>query len=315
MSVDPVPADRSHLRLWAWGGREYWLGEFPWLMGIVNVTPDSFSDGGRFLDPKAAVEHGLRLVEEGADILDVGGESTRPGAEPVSAEEELRRVIPVIQRLAEQTTVPISVDTTKSVVAREAIQAGARIVNDISALRFDPRMVDVCAESDVGVVCMHIQGTPKTMQRRPHYELLGRDLLEYFRDLRRRLAGRLPEQRVVFDPGIGFGKTVEHNLALLANVRWLRSLGRPVLVGHSRKQFLHALLNRPVEERVWGTVGVSVALAAQRVDILRVHDVKAVRDALVAWRAVASRTDDLSLLFGTEEKPSDGHAQDTAKSS
>jgi dihydropteroate synthase len=196
-------------------------------------------------------------------------------------------VLPVIERLARETTVPISIDTTKSAVARQAIGAGASIVNDISGLRFDPKMCAVCAQSDVGVICMHIQGTPRTMQQKPQYENVVREITDYFRERLECLErDGIPRERIVLDPGIGFGKTAEHNLEILAHIRTFRALDRPVLIGHSRKRFLEKVLGRAVDERTFGTVGVSVALAQQGVDILRVHDVRSVRDALMAWQAV-----------------------------
>jgi dihydropteroate synthase len=262
----------------------------PRLMGIVNVTPDSFSDGGDYLDVDAAVEHALQLVEDGADILDIGGESTRPGAALVPADEELKRVIPVIERLSGSVSLPISIDTSKAAVARAALDAGAAVVNDISGLTFDPLMIDTCAASDCGVVCMHIQGDPRTMQLNPHYDDVVQEVREHLArrldDLERRGINR---ERVVIDPGIGFGKTAEHNLELLSNIAALRSLGRPVLIGHSRKSFLKKLLGRPIDERLSGTIGVAIAVAAQSADILRVHDVAAVRDALTAWKAIMRR--------------------------
>lgn len=258
----------------------------PLLMGILNATPDSFSDGGKYRTIDLAVEHGLRLVEEGADIVDIGGESTRPGAEPVTLDEELQRVIPVIERLAGRLTVPISVDTSKAEVALRAIQSGAKIVNDISGLRFDPRMIDVCVENPCGVVCMHMQGTPQTMQIDPHYMSVVEDL---FTDFSVRLdlleAAGLPRERIVIDPGVGFGKTAQHNLEILSNISRFQQLGRPVLIGHSRKRFLQKVLQRNLDERLFGTIGVSIALAEQGVDLLRVHDVGANRDAILAWHA------------------------------
>lgn len=286
-------------RVWVFGTpQQRWsLGGFPLLMGIVNVTPDSFSDGNRYFGTGAAVEHALRLVEDGADILDVGGESTRPGAVPVGVDEELRRIVPVIEGLAEKTSALISVDTTKSAVAKAALQAGAHIVNDISGLAFDPEMASVCRDTAAGVVCMHIQGTPQTMQKNPTYagdvvEVIAR----YFQERLEYLASQGVEaESVVLDPGIGFGKTAAHNLRILGSVGRLRELGRPLLIGHSRKRFLAKVLDKAVDERTYGTVGVSVALAAQGVDIIRVHDVAATRDALLAWRAV---TDEAGRLQG-----------------
>jgi len=262
----------------------------PWIMGIVNATPDSFSDGGDFLEPGAAVDRALLLVGEGAQIIDVGGESTRPGAHPVGIDEELRRVVPVVRNLAQQSDVCISIDTTKSQVARAALDAGAHIVNDISGLMFDPDMPHVCAAAGAGVICMHIRGTPQTMQDDPHYE----DVVE---EVRHFLEMRLTElerqgisrRHIVTDPGIGFGKTAEHNLEILGNISRFRSLGRPVCIGHSRKRFLKKLLGRPVDERSFATVGVSVAVALQGARIIRVHDVAATRDAILACRAVLTK--------------------------
>ena len=275
----------SEERVWEFGGFQYVPTRQPLFMGIVNVTPDSFSDGGNFLSVPAAVDHALRLTEEGADILDVGGESTRPGANVVDPEEELRRVIPVIENLAARVTVPISIDTCKPEVARRALQAGARIVNDIAGLR-DPLMVDVCQQSDCGIICMHMQGTPRTMQIDPRYE----DVVSEIRDY---LAGRLATlastgidpRRIALDPGIGFGKSAHHNMQILRAIREFQLLGRPVLIGHSRKRFLQKVIGRTVDERLYGTLGVSVALAHQGIDILRVHDVGPNRDAVLAYLA------------------------------
>lgn len=261
-------------------------------MGIVNITPDSFSDGGEYFDsqkpdPQHTVEQALKLAQQGADILDLGGESTRPGAEPVSLETELNRVVPVVQQLAKQTEVPISVDTTKAEVARQCLQAGAEIINDISGLTFDPQMPAVCQQFNAGVVCMHIKGTPRTMQQNPTYDNCISEISDWLQERLDTLqqAG-IPSQRIVLDPGIGFGKTAEHNLTILSSIKQLQSLGRPVLIGHSRKRFLGSLLGPDHDERLAGTIGVSIALAEQHVDILRVHDVAAVSDALISWKAV-----------------------------
>jgi dihydropteroate synthase len=282
----------------------------PLLMGIVNVTPDSFSDGGQFFDPDDAVEHGLRLVEEGADLLDIGGESTRPGAAPVEIPEELRRVMPVLGALRQKTGVPISIDTTKAIVARHALNAGAEIINDTTGLEGDPAMLPLAAESGAGVCVMHAQGTPRTMQDQPTYAHVVAEVLEYLR--RRRdalLAAGIPSDRIAVDPGIGFGKTTAHNLQLLANAWQFHTLGCPVLFGHSRKRFLAdiaAIVDTlrvpsagasvagtlrapsacytPADPTV-GTIGVALSLARQGVQILRVHDVSAVRQALAFFRA------------------------------
>ncbi len=257
-------------------------------MGILNVTPDSFSDGGRWNSVDAAVRHAQQLAEEGADIIDVGGESTRPGAARVEEEEELRRTIPVIRELASALSVPLSIDTTRSRVARQAVEAGAVIVNDISGLTFDPDIVEVCRDSQVGVCLMHLIGTPQTMQNNPQYDDVVHDVTDW---LKRRVDAceqqGIEPDRICVDPGIGFGKTARHNVELLnAAGTMQQELGRPLLVGHSRKRFLAHLLGRPVDERTAGTTGISVALAEQGVSVLRVHDVGTVRDALVAWSAV-----------------------------
>lgn len=263
------------------------LDPAPWLMGIVNATPDSFSDGGHFLDESLAIEHALRLVAEGAQIIDIGGESTRPGATPVGADEELRRVLPVVTGLARQSSVLISIDTTKAAVAQAALDSGARIVNDISGLTFDPAMPAVCAKTGAGVVCMHIRGTPQTMQDDPQYGNVVEEICAHFEARLTALeAAGVPREAVVLDPGIGFGKTAEHNLAILRNVATFRALGRPVCIGHSRKRFLKKLLGRPVDERPFGTVGISVGVALLGAEIIRVHDVAASRDAILACRAV-----------------------------
>ncbi|HIE98016.1 MAG TPA: dihydropteroate synthase [Fuerstia sp.] len=257
-------------------------------MGILNVTPDSFSDGGLHVQVDAAVAHGIQLANDGADVIDIGGESTRPGAAPIPLDEELARTIPVIEKLAHQTDVPISIDTTKAEVARQALAAGAVIVNDISGLTFDPDMKTVCAESNAAVCVMHIKGTPQTMQQDPVYEDVVQEVTEF---LKARLSAceqaGIDPARICVDPGIGFGKTAQHNLTLMqATARIRKAVGRPILVGHSRKRFLSKLLGRPVEERNAGTVGVAVALAQNGADMLRVHDVNATRDALTAWNAV-----------------------------
>jgi dihydropteroate synthase len=264
----------------------------PLVMGIVNVTPDSFSDGGRLTTEEAAVAHALRLVEDGADLLDIGGESSRPGAQPVPLEEELARVLPVLRRLAQRCSVPLSIDTTKAEVARQALDAGAHIINDITALQGDPAMADVVRRTRAGVVLMHMQGTPATMQLEPHYE----DVLTEVRDfLQARLQASvevgIASSQVVLDPGIGFGKTVEHNLQLLAHLEQLLQLGRPICLGVSRKGFLGSVLGRPVAERLAGSLATACwALAHGAAGILRVHDVAATRDAvrlfgrLESWR-------------------------------
>jgi len=273
--------------VWHCAGHTLQAGPLPLLMGIVNVTPDSFSDGGAHNTVDAAVQHALELAEDGADIIDIGGESTRPGADPVDVDEELRRTIPVIKALSTQLKVPISIDTTKAVVAEQAMQSGAAIINDISGMTFDQQMPNVCRDTGAGVCVMHIQGTPQTMQAEPKYRNVVEDVTEHLeRCIDAGVELGIPAERFCIDPGIGFGKTAQHNLDLLQSVSALRRSGRPVLIGHSRKRFLSHLLGRQVEERLAGTIGVSVALAEQQTDILRVHDVAAVRDALTAWTAL-----------------------------
>lgn len=262
--------------------------DIPLMMGILNVTPDSFSDGGLHNQIDNAVAHGIQLARDGAHVIDIGGESTRPGAAPVDVVEELTRTIPVVRMLAEQIDVPISIDTTKAEVARQALTAGAVIVNDISGLTFDSEMMSVCAEFDAAICVMHMKGTPQVMQQNPAYDDVVQQVTDF---LQRRLSvceqAGIDRTRICVDPGIGFGKTADHNLSLMrATSRIRKMLGRPILVGHSRKRFLSKLLGRTVEERNAGTAGVSVALAQNGADILRVHDVNATRDALTAWNAV-----------------------------
>ena len=260
------------------------------LMGVVNVTPDSFSDGGRFLDPERAVAQGLRLEHEGADILDIGGESTRPGASPVTAQEELDRVLPVIEGLVSQgAQARISIDTSKAAVAEVALRAGATIVNDVTALR-DPEMASVVAAAKADLCLMHMLGDPRTMQIEPRYEDVVTDVKTF-------LAGRLGyavangigEERIMLDPGIGFGKTVDHNVELLARLAELVELGRPVVIGTSRKSFLGRLTGRPVDERVAGTIATCVIAYQNGAHVFRVHEVAPVRDALVVAAATVSR--------------------------
>jgi dihydropteroate synthase len=258
----------------------------PLLMGIVNVTPDSFFDGGRFCDPQRAVEHAIRLVDEGAELLDIGAESTRPGALPVDEQEERRRLIPVVAAVSKAVSIPISVDTSKAEVARAAIDAGAAMINDVTALRGDGTMVNVLAETGAGVVLMHMQGTPQTMQQAPHYDDVVGEVLQF---LAERAAFAIDhgvaEHGIVVDPGIGFGKTLRHNLDLLAHLQTFVQLGFPLLVGPSRKGFIGQLTHQSVEARAWGTAAVVALSVQQGAKILRVHDVASMKD--VAGVAVA----------------------------
>jgi dihydropteroate synthase len=256
------------------------------LMGVVNVTPDSFSDGGLYLDPEAAIAHGKELARDGAAILDVGGESTRPGAEPVGAEEELRRVAPVIEALAAAGNV-VSIDTSKRVVAEAALGAGAAIVNDVTALRGDPGMAALCAERGATVVLMHMRGEPPTMQDEPVYDDVVVEVREFLEGhLEAALAAGIAEERVWLDPGIGFGKTAAHNFELLARLPELAALGRPLVVGTSRKSFIGRIDGSAAGERLGGTIASSLLAAAAGAEVLRVHDVAEMAQALGLAAAV-----------------------------
>jgi dihydropteroate synthase len=245
------------------------------LMGVLNVTPDSFSDGDRFFELEEAVEQGLKLAEEGADIIDVGGESTRPGSEPVAIEEELRRVIPVIEELAKRIKTPVSIDTYKSRVAKEALDSGASMVNDITGLRFDPEIKKVVAKYDVPVVLMHIQGTPKNMQESPKYENLLEDVKSYLsQSISIAEKAGIGEDKIIIDPGIGFGKTLNDNLMILKNLVEFKNLGRPVMIGVSRKSFIGKILDLPTDERLEGSLASMAVAIMNGANILRVHDVK-----------------------------------------
>ena len=279
-------------------------------MGIINVTPDSFSDGGKYLDPDEAVGHGLKLAAAGADILDVGGQSTRPGARPIGSQEEMDRVLPVVSGLGRVSPVPVSIDTFDPGVAKEAISAGAEAINDITAFA-NPDMLDLAVSSRCGVCAMHMQGAPQTMQENPHYEDVVAEILQFLRQRRDALmAAGVEQDRIALDPGIGFGKTLDHNIALMSNAWRFHDLDCPLLIGHSRKRFIGQLLGsknlvradkqtvgatvelspqQPFQQSgldpVPGTIGAALALARQGVQILRVHDVEAVRHALLLFDA------------------------------
>jgi dihydropteroate synthase len=251
------------------------------IMGILNVTPDSFSDGGLHFDKSSAVNRALRMAEEGADIIDIGGESSRPGAEPVSIEEETRRTIPVIEALAKELRIPISIDTYKSEVAKRAIDAGAAIVNDISGLRFDPEMPGMVAAYQVPVVIMHIRGTPKNMQKNPTYQALIPEILDYLRDgIGMATDAGISEEMIIVDPGIGFGKTFEHNLEIINNLKAFTVLRKPVLTGPSRKAFIGKILgDAPAAERLEGTIAAVAVSIMNGANIVRVHDVREMAQA------------------------------------
>jgi dihydropteroate synthase len=257
------------------------------VMGIVNVTPDSFFDGGKHADTESAVAGALRMVEEGAEILDIGGESTRPGSTPVSESEELRRVLPVIEALASRVSVPLSIDTFKTGVARAALRAGVSIVNDIAASRQDPGMLRLVAESGAGYIAVHMQGNPQIMQVNPHYEDVVAEVEEFFEDGFRGLRRcGIAEEQVIFDPGIGFGKTLEHNLQLLGNLKRFQTLGRPVLVGVSRKSFIGKLLSVEINERLPAGLACACLAVAEGAAMIRTHDVPETRQAVRMAEAI-----------------------------
>ncbi len=251
------------------------FGERTLIMGVLNVTPDSFSDGGHYFERESALRRAYELVEEGADIIDIGGESTRPGADPVSMQEEIERTIPIIECVASRIGVPVSIDTYKSEVAKRALDAGAVMVNDISGLRFDPEMIPLLARRRAVVVIMHMKGTPRDMQKDPKYDdLLGEISSFLERQALAAIEGGIEADRIVIDPGIGFGKTVDHNLEIMRRLEEFKSLGFPLLVGTSRKSFIGAVLDKPVEERIWGTAATVSFAVSGGADIVRVHDVR-----------------------------------------
>jgi len=260
----------------------------PLIMGIVNVTPDSFSDGGQHATTESAVAHALKLVQQGADILDIGGESTRPGATPVSVDEEMRRVLPVVEFLVKQLVTPISIDTSKAEVARACLAVGAHVVNDVTALRGDPAMGSGVREFGAGVVLMHVQGTPQTMQLDPKYDDVTAEVAAFFEArLHDSACSGIAAQCVALDPGIGFGKTSAHNLTLLARLKEFQRLGRPICLGVSRKGFLGHRLGRPVERRLAGSLAAAChAVSRGAAQVLRVHDVEETRDAVEVYAAI-----------------------------
>lgn len=246
------------------------------IMGILNITPDSFSDGGVHFDPARAIDHALRMVDEGADIIDIGGESTRPGADPVTLAEEIQRTVPVIKAIVQRVSVPVSIDTYKAHVARQALDAGASIVNDISGLRFDPEMPKVVAAYKVPVIVMHIKGTPKHMQANPAYEALIPEIIDYLKEsVAIALQAGISENMIIIDPGIGFGKTFDHNLQIINRLSEFKVIGKPLLIGPSRKAFIGKILDgAPPSERLEGTAAAVTASILKGAHIIRVHDVK-----------------------------------------
>jgi dihydropteroate synthase len=270
------------------------IGHQTLVMGILNVTPDSFSDGGRFFDTEKAAEHAQRLIREGADILDIGGESTRPGSDPITLKEELRRVIPVIKRVRQMSKIPISIDTYRAETAEAALSAGADIINDISALRFDPRMKGLAARAKVPIILMHMLGEPKTMQQNPIYHDVMGDIIQFLRErIDTAVRAGIDEQQIWVDPGIGFGKKIEHNIEILRRLRELKILQKPILLGTSRKFFLGALAGDPAlppHDRLEGTIASNVISVLNGADIVRVHDVRAMKRALRITDAVVRKT-------------------------
>lgn len=254
------------------------LGKRSLLMGAINITPDSFSDGGRFFQTDQAIKQGELLASEGADLLDIGGESTRPFSDPVPVEEELRRVIPVIEELAKRTSIPISIDTCKAQVAQAALDVGATIINDISGLRFDPLMVELAAAVEVPLILMHMQGSPRTMQVEPHYDSLLPEIIGFLEErIRFASAAGVARERIIVDPGIGFGKTADHNLQIIKHLDALTALGQPILLGTSRKSFIGAVLDKEVTEREPGTWATVCAGIIKGAHIVRVHEIATCR--------------------------------------
>ncbi len=268
-------------------GKAYSWQQLPVIMGILNLTTDSFSDGGSWSDPATALEHARQMVAEGAEIIDVGGESTRPGAEPVSAEEELKRVLPVIKALASEFDTPISIDTQKAAVARAAIDAGAVIINDVSALESDPAMLTVARESGAGLILMHMRGTPQTMQQQTDYDDVVQEVYRYLEErVNFCLASGIRPESLMIDPGIGFGKDLEGNLSLLRQLADFNSIGVPILLGHSRKRFIGQLTDTEVDERETGTDAVTAWAALEKIQLVRVHNVRHAQQIRSVLRAI-----------------------------
>jgi len=279
----------------------YCLGRQTWIIGVINVTPDSFYDGGFYLEPQTAIAHGLELLADGADIIDIGGESSRPGSDPVPADEEIRRVIPVISGLRKTTKALISVDTTKFEVARAALDHGADIINDITSFNLDPRLLSLAAQNNAGFILMHMQGNPKTMQVHPFYEDVLKEIRTFLAEkIEIALAYGLKKESLLIDPGIGFGKRLEDNLRLLNQLDFFEELGRPILVGVSRKSFIGKILNASPQDRLEGSIAAAVVSILKGASVLRVHDVKAVRRAALVAEAIIN--DGRDKTFQEENK-------------
>ncbi len=268
-------------------GRDYTLGRRTWLMGVLNVTPDSFSDGGIYFNKKSAVKRGLELIEQGADILDIGGESSRPGSDPVTAEAEKKRILPVISEIRKHTDAFISVDTTKSEVLKSALDGGADILNDISGTRFDPKTLELASERKIPIIIMHMKGTPKNMQKAPRYENAVEEIKSFLKQrVKKALNLGIQKNKIIIDPGIGFGKRLKDNLRIIRNLSSFNELGLPILIGVSRKSFIGTLLNTSPEERIEGTIASSLISILQGAHILRVHDVAPLKKAVIVADAI-----------------------------
>lgn len=299
-NVEMNPPPLRCARVWQLRSETITFARIPTVMGIVNVTPDSFSDGGQFAEAEAAIEHALRLAEQGAGILDVGGESTRPYSTPVDAEEEIARVVPVIKGIVKQTRVPISIDTSKAPVAQAAIDAGAQIINDVTGLEGDPEMLSFAAQSGAGLCAMHMQGSPSTMQDNPQYENVVREIHTYLvqRKLNLLDAG-IPLEKICLDPGVGFGKSHQHNLQLLADCDQYHDLGCPLLIGHSRKGFIGKILGDKNADRDTATLAITLMLAQKQIQIVRVHEVGETVKALQVFDAVGGIDGQVKILGTT----------------
>lgn len=257
------------------------IGAKPLIMGVLNITPDSFSDGGRFFNPEKAVEHGLSMADQGADIIDVGGESTRPGAEAIDTDEEIERIVPAIERLKKKIAIPISIDTRRAEVAELACQAGASVINDISGLNYDERIAEVAHKYDAYLILMHMKGTPETMQKDIHYDDLIGEISSFLKNAAAKaMSHGVDKAKIIIDPGIGFGKTVEHNFSIIKNIHGFVRLGYPVMIGASRKSFIGKSLDLPVEQRLEGSLAAAIMAVLKGAAIVRVHDVLATARAL-----------------------------------
>ena len=295
------PLDNSPAKFWSLKSITIHFAQTPTVMGIVNVTPDSFSDGGKFIETDRAIDHALKLASEGAGILDIGGESTRPYSQSVDQEDELDRVIPVIRGLAKQTNIPISIDTTKAHVARAAMDEGAQIINDVTGLEGDPEMIAVALNSGAGVCAMHMQGTPQTMQDNPSYQDVVREIHAYL--VKRKihlLDAGIPVEKICLDPGIGFGKSHRHNLELLNHCEQYLDLDCPILIGHSRKGMIGKILGDPDANRDSATMAITLMLARKKIQVVRVHEVRETVRALKAFAAVGGIDGQVSLPINSQ---------------